>query len=184
MYCKQTDTAAINASRKLYDIEREIKDLTSAEKYAIRQEKSKPILEAFYDYLHEIKPHVQPKGMLDKAVYYTLNQWNSLIYYLKDGSVNIDNNAAERQIRPFAIGRKNWLFMGSPKGADAGAVLYSLIETAKLNDVNPEGYLKFLLENYIDPEGTSEFLEKLMPWNAKIPDDYPKPSHTITENTS
>ena len=67
------------------------------------------------------------------------------MYYLKNGAVNIDNNAAERQIRPFAIGRKNWLFMGSPDGAKAGAILYSLIETAKLNNVNPEGYLKFLL---------------------------------------
>tara|TARA_B100000446_G_scaffold170772_1_gene177606 strand:+ start:154 stop:363 length:210 start_codon:yes stop_codon:yes gene_type:complete len=68
--------------------------------------------------------------MLDKTVSYTLNQWHSLIYYLKDGSVNIDNNAAERKIRPVAIGRKNWLFMGSPDGAKAGAVLDSLIETA------------------------------------------------------
>ena len=110
---------------QLYGIEEEIKDLTSAEKQAIRQEKSKPILEAFHEYLPEIKPHVQPNGMLDKAVAYTLNQWNSLVYYLKDGAVNIDNNAAERQIRPFAIGRKNWLFMGSPDGAKAGATLYS-----------------------------------------------------------
>lgn len=169
---------------QLYGIEREIKDLTSAEKYAIRQKKSKPILEAFHVYLQEIKPHVQPKGMLDMAVGYTLNQWNSLIYYLKDGAVNIDNNAAERQIRPFAIGRKNWMFMGSPDGAKAGAILYSLIETAKLNDVNPEGYLKFLLEHYIDKDATQEFLENLMPWNAKIPDDYPKPSLKIEENTS
>jgi transposase len=65
--------------------------------------------------------------MLDKAVGYTINQWNSLIYYLEDGSVNIDNNAAERQIRPFAIGRKNWLFMGSPDGAKAGSALYALM---------------------------------------------------------
>jgi transposase len=127
---------------------------------------------------------VQPKGMLDKAVGYTLNQWDSLIYYLEDGSVNIDNNAAERQIRPCAIGRKNWMFMGSPDGAKAGAALYSLIETAKLNDVNPEGYLKFLLEHYIDPEADEKFLEKLMPWHAKIPDDYPKPSLKLLENTS
>jgi len=74
--------------------------------------------------------------------------------------------------------------MGSPDGAKAGAVLYSLIETAKLNDVNPEGYLKFLLEHAIDPDADEELLEKLMPWNAKIPKDYPKPSHKITENTS
>jgi len=175
---------AVRIIGQLYGIEDEIKDLTSREKHAIRQENSKPILEAFHEYLREIKPYAQPKGMLDKAVAYTLNQWDSLIYYLRDGAVNIDNNAAERQIRPFAIGRKNWLFMGSPDGAKAGAVLYSLIETAKLNDVNPEGYLKFLLEHAIDPDADEELLEKLMPWNAKIPEDYPKPSHKITENTS
>jgi transposase len=122
--------------------------------------------------------------MLDKAVGYTLNQWDSLIYYLEDGNLNIDNNAAERQIHPCAICRKNWLFMGSPEGAKAAAALYSLIETAKLNDVNPEGYLKFLLEHYIDPEADEKFLEKLMPWHAKIPDDYPKPSLKLLENTS
>jgi predicted RNase H-like nuclease len=97
--------------------------------------------------------------MLDQAVQYTINQLDSLIYYLEDGSVNIDNNAAERQIHPFAIGRKNWLFMGSPDGAKAAAALYALIETAKSNDVNPEGYLKFLLEHYIDPEADEKFVD-------------------------
>lgn len=175
---------AVNIIGQLYGIERETKDLTSREKHAIRQEKSKPILDAFHIFLQKIKPHVQPKSALDQAIGYTLNQWNSLIYYLKDGAVNIDNNAAERQIRPFAIGRKNWLFMGSPNGATAAAIIYSLIETAKLNDVNPEGYLKFLLEQFIDPDADEEFLKKLMPWNAKIPDEYPKPSLKIDKNTS
>ena len=94
---------------------------------------------------------------------------------MKDGAVAIDNNAAERQIRPFAIGRKNWLFMGSPEGGKAAAGLYSLIETAKLNDLNPEAYLKFLLGHKIDPKN-EDLLKKLMPWNAKIEDGYLKPS--------
>jgi hypothetical protein len=98
-----------------------------------------------------------------------------LTYYVHNGEVGIDNNAAERQIRPFAIGRKNWLFMGSPDGATAAAALYSLIETAKLNDVNPEGYLRFLLEHTIDPKD-STLMEALMPWNAKIDSGYIKPS--------
>jgi len=174
---------AVTVIKKLYDIEREIKDLSPLEKHEIRQEKSKPILDAFHIWLLEIKPNVQPKGMLDKAVQYTLNQWNSLIYYVKDGAVNIDNNAAERHIRPFAIGRKNWMFMGSPDGAKAGAVLYSLIESAKLNGVNPEGYLKFVLEHSIDADD-KKLLEKLMPWNVKISDDYPKPCQQIEADTS
>jgi hypothetical protein len=80
-----------------------------------------------------------------------------------------------RPIRPFAIGRKNWLFMGSPDGANAAANLYSLIETAKLNDVNPEGYLKFVLENTIDANDTHQ-LEALMPWNITLENGYVKPS--------
>jgi len=120
---------------------------------------------------------VQARGLLDKAIQYTLNQWESLTYYVQNGAVSIDNNAAERQIKPFAVGRKNWLFMGSPDGAKAAANLYSLIETAKLNDVNPEGYLKFLMEHKIDSSDTT-LLEKLMPWNANLDNGYIKPSLT------
>jgi len=166
---------AIEVMGKLYDIERQIKDLPSDEKQEVRERQAKPILEALHTWLLETKPHAQANGLLDKAIQYTLNQWDALTYYVKDGAVAIDNNAAERQIRPFAIGRKNWLFMGSPEGAKAAAGLYSLIETAKLNDVNPEAYLKFLLEHKIDPKN-EDLLKKLMPWNAKIEDGYLKPS--------
>jgi transposase len=166
---------AIEVMGKLYDIERQIKDLPSDEKQEVRERQAKPILEALHTWLLETKPHAQANGLLDKAIQYTLNQWDALTYYVKDGTVAIDNNAAERQIRPFAIGRKNWLFMGSPEGAKAAAGLYSLIETAKLNDVNPEAYLKFLLEHKIDPKN-EDLLKKLMPWNAKIEEGYLKPS--------
>ena len=166
---------AIEVMGKLYDIERQIKDLPSDEKQEVRERQAKPILEALHTWLLETKPHAQANGLLDKAIQYTLNQWDALTYYVKDGAVAIDNNAAERQIRPFAIGRKNWLFMGSPEGAKAAAGLYSLIETAKLNDVNPEAYLKFLLEHKINPKN-EDCLKKLMPWNAKIEDGYLKPS--------
>jgi len=166
---------AITILKKLYDLENQIKDLSSDAKQKEREAKAKPILDAFYTWLLEIKPQVQAKGLLDKAISYTLNQWDSLTYYVKDGRVAIDNNAAERQIKPFVIGRKNWLFMGSPKGATASANLYSLIETAKLNYVNPEGYLKFILGQKIDANN-KDLLESLMPWNAKIDDGYIKPS--------
>ena len=174
---------ALDIIGKLYDIEDEIKVLSLAEKYRIRQEKAKPILESFQGWLLGVKPHVQAKGLLDKAVQYALNQWSSLSYYVQDGAVDIDNNAAERQIRPFAIGRKNWLFMGSPKGAQAAATLYSLIETAKLNDLNPEGYLKFILEHVIDPNDIT-LLDKLMPWNVTMPKEYTKTILQPEENTS
>jgi hypothetical protein len=140
----------------------------------MRQTKSKPILDAFHVWLTETKPTVPPKSGLFKALQYSLNQWPHLIHFANDGAVAIDNNAAERHIKPFAVGRKNWLFMGSPEGARAAATLYSLIETAKLNRCNPEGYLKFVLSHKI--EATDEaFLEKLMPWNAVAQDGYPPP---------
>ena len=91
--------------------------------------------------------------------------------YLDYGDVEIDNNAAERAIKPFVVGRKNWTFMGSPNGAKAGAVLYSLIETAKANGLNPEAYLRFVLEHKIDANN-AELIESLMPWNVTLPSDY------------
>ena len=166
---------ALDTIGALYALEREISAFTHAEKRALRQEKAKPILDSFQRFLLDVKPTVQKKGLLDKAIQYALNQWESLTYYIQDGAINIDNNAAERLIKPFAVGRKNWLFMGSPDGAHAAATLYSLIETAKLNDVNPEGYLKFLLKHKIE-EADPILLEKLMPWNVYIEDAYPKPS--------
>ena len=172
---------ALEVIAKVYDIEAQIKDLTTDEKQQIRKAQAKPILTAFHRWLLEIKPNVHAKGLLDKAIQYTLNQWDSLIYYVQNGAVSIDNNAAERHIKPFAIGRKNWLFMGSPDGAKAAANLYSLIETAKLNDVNPEGYLKFVLEHSIDAHDPA-LMEKLMPWNAKIDPGYTKPSLKPKDN--
>ena len=107
---------------------------------------------------------VPPKNPLAEAIGYTLNNWKSLTVYLEDGRLDIDNNAAERAIRPFAIGRKNWLFMGNPKGAEAAAVIYSLIETAKGNGIDPYKYLRYLLQTI--PSIAPENLESLLPWNV------------------
>ena len=172
---------ALEMIGKLYTIEAEIKDQSIDIKLKTRQEKSTPILDAFYQWLNEIKPNVQPKGGLDKAIGYALNQKEQLMYYVKDGRVDIDNNKAERHIKPFAVGRKNWLFMGSPDGARAGATLLSLIETAKLNGLNPEGYLKHVLSHKIDVTD-KKLIENLMPWNVRLPEEYPPPNSTIGEN--
>jgi hypothetical protein len=173
---------ALEMIGKLYTIEAEIKDQSIDKKLKTRQEKSKPILDAFYQWLNEIKPNVQPKGGLAKAIGYALNQKEHLMYYVKDGLVDIDNNKAERHIKPFAVGRKNWLFMGSPDGARAGATLYSLIETAKLNGLNPEGYLKHVLSHKIDVTD-KKLIENLMPWNVRLPEEYPPPTQIDDEPT-
>ncbi len=117
---------------KLYQIERDIKDKSAEERTLIRQEKATPIIEKIKTWLDSKENKVLPKSLLGKAIYYTLGLWPQLTVYLEDGHVPIDNNAAENAIRPFVIGRKNWLFSGSPRGAKASAILYMRIPV-KLN---------------------------------------------------
>jgi len=152
---------ALDYIRQLYAIEKEAKELTPDERYLMRQEKAKPIMEAFGDWLRETYPQTPPKGLLGKAIKYTLNQWDRLNVYLENGILRPDNNLAENAIRPFVVGRKNWLFAGSPEGAQASALFYSLIETAKLNNLNPEKYLYFLLEKIIHVKEQDELLALL-----------------------
>lgn len=163
---------ALDKINSLYAIEKKLKEekASAQEVFKVRQKESRPILDELHKWLLEIRSAVYPKGKLDEAVTYILNQWGSLITYIDDGCIEIDNNASERHIRPFAIGRKNWLFMGHPNGAKAGAVLYSLIETAKANGVNPEHYLAYVLKE-IPLKGT-DGLKELLPWNVPLPKDF------------
>lgn len=156
---------AINKIAKLYRVEKEIKDLPADEKKAIRQEKSLPLLKDFKEWLDESILQVLPKSAIGKAIQYSLNQWDKLSGYIKSGDINIDNNRAERAIKPFVIGRKNWMFCNTASGANASAILYSLIETAKANGLTPFNYLMFLLEEL--PKQPDN-LDYLMPWNVEL----------------
>ena len=102
---------------------------------------------------------------MGKAIHYALTLWPLLIVYLESGDIPIDNNPAENAIRPFVIGRKNWLFSGSPRGAQASATLYSLIETAKANGLEPRAYLSYLFEQ-LPSAKTEKALSKLLPQNV------------------
>ena len=134
----------------------------------MRQERAKPILEKFREWLLKKSIQTPPKGLLGKAVLYTLKQWDRLVGYLEDGRLSPDNNFAENSIRPFVVGRKNWLFSGTPEGAGASALLYSLIETAKANGLEPYGYLRHIFEK--PPLArTLEDYEALLPWNCPRP---------------
>lgn len=158
---------ALTIIQKLYAIEHQAKEqkLMPDKLKEWRQEKAKPILEKFKIWLEELKPKVPPKSPLYKAISYTLNHWAQLTCYLEDGRLDIDNNAGERAIRPFVIGRKNWLFMGNVKGAQAAATIYSVIETAKANGLNPSHYLRYILTKLpITPAGE---LSTLLPWACK-----------------
>ena len=150
---------AINTIRKLYHIEKQAreKNLPPEAIYRVRQEEAKPILEKFHNWLLLKADIIPPQSLLGKAVNYTLNNWKYLIGYIEDGRLRPDNNLAENAIRPFVIGRKNWLFSGSPNGAKASAALYSLIETAKANRLQPYEYLRYLLEKLPHAETEKDY---------------------------
>ena len=117
----------------LFQIERDLHDVTPEERFAARQKRSLPVLRQFHAWLTSIEAQVLPKSLLGSAVTYCLNQWSKLNAFLLDGRLEIDNNRAERAIKPFVIRRKNWLFSNTPGGARSSAIIYSLVETAKEN---------------------------------------------------
>ena len=152
--------------RKLYAIEEEIKDLSAPEKQYQRQQQSEPLLDDLHIWLEKNVTRLVPDSLIHTAMSYALNQWPKLVVYCEDGHLNISNAAAENAIRPFTIGRKNWLFSDTPNGARASAMYYSLIESAKANGLEPFDYLSHILKElpYAD---TVEKLEQLLPWVVK-----------------
>jgi transposase len=124
------------------------------------------VLDKFRIWLDKKLPSLNTKTLLGTAVCYANNQWHKLIRYLDCAELTPDNNLTENAIRPFAVGRKNWLFYKCPKGASSGAIIYSLIETAKVNDVNPSKYLRYVLEKAPFVSSPSDWND-LLPWNVK-----------------
>jgi len=155
---------------KLFEIERKLSESAPEERYEKRRELAKPVVEEFFAWAESLK--VIPKSGIGKAVYYTLSQRKYLERYLLDGRLEISNNRAERSIKPFTIGRKNWLFNQTPKGARASSIIYSIIETAKENGLNPFGYLVrvFKTAPNVDFRDDPAVLESLMPWRQTKPE--------------
>ena len=154
---------ALSWIQKLYLIEKQTKDDPPDQRYQVRQQQAKPIIDKMATWLEKGLPHVPPKTALGKALQYLHNQWQPLIGYLDDGTYPIDNNLAENAIRPFAVGRKNWLFANSQAGAKASANLYSLIQTAKANGLNPYDYLKQVFIQLPNANSVDD-IEALLPW--------------------
>jgi transposase len=161
---------------QLYAIERQCREASPEQRQAIRAEHSQPILDKTKAWLDEKVAKVLPKGLLGTAIAYALGQWPQLTTFLEDGRIPIDNNIAENAIRPFVIGRKNWLFAGSPSGAEASATLYSLIETAKANGLEPKTYLNHLFE-HLPLATTPDAIAALLPMNLSPEDLAPIPTH-------
>ncbi len=149
---------------KLYLIEDQAREngLLPDDVVALREKESRPKLEEVKRILDRYLNKTPPKSLLGKAIMYALNLWPRLTIYLENAILRPDNNPAENAIRPFAVGRKNWLFSGSPRGADASATLYSIIETAKANDIEPYTYLRLLFTEVPKAKSEAE-LHDLLP---------------------
>ena len=157
--------AALRSIQALYRIERQTRQLTDNERQIVRVNRSLPLLDEFRVWLDQHIPIVPPRSALGKAMNYAHKQWPKLTTYTGDGRLCMDNNLTENAIRPFVIGRKNFLFCDSVAGANASANLYSLIETAKANGIEPYAYLKIIFTEL--PQANSlEEIEVLLPINS------------------
>lgn len=163
-------TEGLQFCNQLYSIERKLKELEPKERYEQRLKQSKPVLDAFLSWLKMQEQKVLPKSGLGKAITYCLNQWDKLVAFLEDGRLEIDNNRSERSIKPVVIGRKAWLFSNTPQGARASAIIYSIVETAIANGLNPYYYLRYLFEQLPNMDLTDmNALDQVLPWSTTIP---------------
>ena len=149
-----------------------IYDKTPEEKYEEHQKQSRLVMNTLFEWLHTMEDSVDSSSLIGDAILYTLNQKVYLRRYLEDGHLSIDNNSAERALKNFAVGRRNWLFAKSVQEADASALVYSITETALLNHLKPYTYLTYILDE-IRKMGAfpkEEELKKLLPWSEELPE--------------
>lgn len=149
-----------------YQIEREAKELSAPERQRLRQEKTAPILAKLKAWMDARIDEVSPKGYLGRAIRYALNEWDRLTAFIHNGAVAIDNNSLEREIRKFVIGRNNWLFADTTAGAESNAILYSVVQTALANKIDPYRYLVEVLTR-LGAASRQEDIDALLPWNLK-----------------
>jgi transposase len=154
---------ALTRIQKLYVIEERIRGQPPTVRWEVRQAEAKPLLQVLQQWLVETRAQVSAKSEFAAAINYALNRWEALTRYCGDGAIEIDNNAAERALRGPVLSRKNFLFAGADSGGERAAVLYTLLETAKLNGLDPEAYLRRVLERIA--EHPINRLDELLPWN-------------------
>ena len=161
----------------IYREEGKLKDLLPDERLKQRQVIIKPLVDALFVYLKQNEPAVPKSGKLHDGFTYILNQERYLRVFLEDGEVPMDNNASERAIRGFCVGKKNWQVIDTINGAKSSAIIYSIAETAKANNLKPYEYFEYLLTEipkHVDEKDRS-FLEDLLPWSNKLPENIRKP---------
>ena len=151
---------------KIYRIEKLAREagLKAEARKKLRDEKARPIWKELREWLDKVRHHAPPKTLVGMALRYLDEQWPHLVAVLEDGRLEVDNNLCENAIRPFCLGRKNWMFSDTPAGAEASARLYSLVETAKANGLEPYAYLRRVFTD-LPQAKTLEDVEALLPWN-------------------
>ena len=175
-FCKEKQKGclakeALSQIQMMYRIENTFSDLSPEERKKRRQLSLKPLVEAYFAWVRENMPRVLPKSKTYKGFEYSLNQEKYLKEFLNDGEVPMDNNSTEQTIRGFCIGKKNWVMIDTISGAKSSAIVYSIIETAKANNLKPYEYLNHLLTeipNHMDDTDRS-FLKDLLPWSENLP---------------
>lgn len=169
---KALSTTGLEYCNKLFEIERTLKEEPPEVRFIKRLEKSKPVLDEFKKWLDYNLPRTLPESLVRKAIKYCLNIWENLYVFLENGMLEIDNNRAERSIKPFVLARKNFLFCNTQRGADAAAVIFSIVESAKEAGLNPIAYLTYLFDvmpNF--EEINEETLQKITPWAKELPEN-------------
>lgn len=159
----ETTTEALRRIGELYAIEAQIRGRPPDERERVRQAQSRPLIDSLEIWLRQRLLTLSTQSDTTKAINYMLNQWPALTYYCKDGRVEIDNNIAENALRGCCLGRKNFLFMGADSGGERAAAMYSLIGTCRLNDIDPEAYLRYVLTHIADHPINR--IDDLLPWN-------------------
>lgn len=157
---------ALERIATLYGIEKEIRGRPPDERQQIRAARARPLLESMHSWFKELLSKLSKKSEVTLAIHYALGRWTQLLRYVHNGHLEIDNNAAERALRAVALGRKNYLFAGSDAGGDRAAAMYSLLGSAKLNGLDPEAYLSYVLAQIADHPINR--IEELLPWNVAI----------------
>lgn len=154
---------AVKRIDALFDIEREINGLAAEQRLAHRRKDSQPLVEELHDWLQTERAKLSRSSPVSEPIDYMLKRWNGFTSFFNDGRICLTNNAAERALRGFALGRKSWLFAGSDRGADRVAFMATLMMTAKLNDIDPQAWLADVLARIADTPVSR--LEQLLPWN-------------------
>ncbi|MHB8812128.1 MAG: IS66 family transposase [Steroidobacteraceae bacterium] len=159
-----TAKEALDRIGLLYGIEEAIRGAPAEVRLAVRQKHAVPMLEELHAWMVKVRTEVENGSALAKALNYALNRWDVLSRYTQNGHLEIDNNTAERSVRGACVGKKNYLFFGSDSGGERAAIAYSLIETCKLNNIDPQRYLQYVLERIADHPINR--VEELLPWNV------------------